>query len=161
MSFPDQFAIQIKLLSQAQRIEAWCLVTGLVASVYAALLAGAIYFAVPELNWVIVTSWTGGAIFGASTLIVLGVIGKMSILQWRIAQVGLWVGVLVVSTISFVFPIVLPIALVPVIGGYFALGRRTPLIAVVYVSLPFFALIATVLNLAFGSPISVDIFRQD
>jgi hypothetical protein len=160
MTFADKLASQLDAYKQAQKVKAWSLATGLVASIYAigiASMARPIFHRVPDLESVVVAFWAGGAIYGAVSLITIGVINDPSARQRRILEIGLWAGNLVVCGNTAVFPIVLPLALIPVIGGAIVLSRRSTIVGWMYVSLPVITIGLMALNWAVGSPIKFDL----
>lgn len=159
MPFAQRLAVQIEAFNQAQSVKAWSLVTGLIAVFYAVgitSLAGPAFTQLPDFESVVAVLWAGGAIFGAGALTALGIIDNPSAWQWRIARIGLWAGNLIVCATTLAIPIVFPLALVPVIGGFVALSQRSAVAGKFYLALPFVAFGAVVLNWALGSPIIAD-----
>lgn len=162
MPVADKFEAKIDAFDRAQKVKAWSLITGLIAAVYAVgitYMASPIFVETPDLESAVIAIWAGGAIFGAASLIALGIIDNPSAGEWRTTQIGLWVGNLVVCANTLAFPLVLPLALIPVIGGFVVLSRRSTVVRILYLSLPFVALGVSLLNWFLGMPISIDIIR--
>ena len=157
MTFIRKFAAQVEAFNQAQKVKAWSFITGLVAAIYAigiTSLVSSRFSNAPDLETVIVVFWAAGAIFGAASLITFGIVNSPSKRQRRFGEIGLWAGNLVVSANTLVYPIVMPLALIPVIGGFVVLSQRSTVVGRVYLSLPFIAFGAVVLDWALGSPIA-------
>ncbi len=136
--------------------------TGVIAGLYAAgvaSLAGPALIKTPDLEWLFVILWAGGAIHGAVSLIAFGVIPEPSLRQRRFFEAGLWAGNLVVCANTLAFPLVLPLALIPAIGGCVVLSQRSTGLGKVYISLPFISLGLVILNSYLSTPFELDLIR--
>ena len=118
-----------------------------------AVLAGSVVFAAPSFETILALLWAGGAIAGATSLLVLGAIREPPELVRKAAHVGLWVGNFVASGNILVFPIVFPLALVPVIGGSIVLWQESVFGGALYMSLPFMSLAVIVVAWLVGIPL--------
>jgi len=156
MSFSRRLATQLEDLRNRQRVKAWSLVTGLVATIYAVGIAGLAAeanFSRPNFDDFLVVLWAVGAIYGAGSLLAIGAINELSPALLRITTVGLWLGNLVVLLTTLALPAVLPFALIPVLGGFIVLRNRKPGIGWLYLSLPFLALGLLWLNSLLDHPV--------
>ena len=160
MSFSDRLDAQLDEYRLRQKVRAWPLVTGLVAALYAAgiaWVAGQALFSAPFPEWLFIALWLGGAIYGAASLIAFGVIVDPSARQRRAFGIGLWAGNLVVCANTLVFPLILPLALIPVIGGFVVLSQRNAGLGKVYLGLPIASLGVTILGSYLSIPFGLDL----
>lgn len=156
MSFSDRFAAQVRAFNKSQSARAWSFVTGLIAAFYAlgiTVLASSAAFSTPYFDALIAILWAGGAIAGAASLIFLGLRSDPTARQLRIAVLGLWVGNLVACGNIFVLPIVFPLSLAPVLGGFIFLKQYSVLRGAVFLSLPFIVITVQIMNWALGFPL--------
>lgn len=145
MDFPDRLTAQTGEQLRRDRYRAWALVTGLIASLYALGIVSIVVDADFSVEVLLALPWAAGAICGAASLLVIGAVARPSERHWRLLTGGLWIGNAVVSITTLVAPIVLPFAVLPVIGGFVVLRGRHARGAGLYIALPFIALAAGIL----------------
>jgi len=157
MSFTDRLNADLDVYARTQREKAWSLVTGIIAALYAVGIIAIVWkfvFQSLGLESVVALLWAGGAICGAVSLLMFGVLSNPTEKHSRLGRVGLWIGNITVSSTIVVFPIVFPLSFLPVIGGFVIQRRFGTPGAVAYLLLPIIALGGLAVNWSLSTPIN-------